>query len=190
MSAMKGMGEISSLAARFLSEWKLTPTGRSWGGVLIVGAIASGVGAGYFFLPPAPPPIAVLLPEAGRTETTPPAFGMAVPASRRVTLKTPFAVPHEAREAPAKPFAAPVETPPALKFTAAPAKAASAKLVGVVTAERGSRAILLCGGRQIVLAPGDSCGSLTLLAVTEQTATVREGGTERILRMTETEGRG
>ena len=189
MSAMKGMGEISSWAARFLSEWKLTPTGRSWGGVLIVGAIASGVGAGYLFVPPAPPPIAVLQPEARRAETTTPTFGMAVPAPRRVMLKTPFAVPHEVREAPAKPFAAPVETPSALSFPAAP-KAASVKLVGVVTAERGSRAILLCGERQVVLAPGDSCGSLTLLAVTEQTATVREGGAERILKLPETEGRG
>lgn len=187
---MKGVEEISALAARFWGEWKLTPTGRSWGALLIVGALASGVGAGYLFVPPAPPPIAVLQPEARRAETTTPTFGMAVPAPRRVMLKTPFAVPHEVREAPAKPFAAPVETPSALSFPAAPTKAASVKLVGVVTAERGSRAILLCGGRQVVLAPGDSCGSLTLLTVTEQMVTVREGGTERILKLPETEGRG
>lgn len=158
---------------------RLTPFARRWGLALLIGSVAIGVGAGYVLVPSLPP-LTVQLPERGAVDAGA-VFGMAVSPPRRRPLKTPFTLLHEARNMPERPSRGSPAAPsvPA----AAPSRLEAVRLVGVVTADVGSRAILLWEGRQVVLAPGESCGALTLLSVAEDAARVREAGAERLLRL-------
>jgi type IV secretory pathway VirB10-like protein len=53
-----------------------------------------------------------------------------------------------------------------------PAKETEIRLVGVASSEAGRRAILSVGKRQILLAPGEEKDGVTLVSLTEKTATV------------------
>lgn len=156
-----------------------TPFARRWGAPLAAASVALGVGAGYFLVP-SPLPLTVRLPEAPSAATGT-ALGMAAPAPRRAPLGTPFTLTHEGRGRPEKR----AERPPADAPTKAapPYRSAPARLMGVVTAAQDSRAILLWDGQQVVLAPGESSGALTLLAVEADGVRVREAGEERRLRL-------
>lgn len=160
-------------------ETRWTPFARRWGAPLAAVSVALGVGAGYFLVP-SPLPLTVRLPEAPSAETDT-VLGMAAPAPRRAPLGTPFTLTHEGRAHPEKR----AERPPAAAPTKAapPYRSAPARLMGVVTAAQDSRAILLWDGQQVVLAPGESSGALTLLAVEADGVRVREAGEERRLRL-------
>ena len=157
---------------------RLTPFARRWGLVLLTVSVGIGVGAGYVFVPPLSP-LAVRLPEC-ETVAAGPTFGMAVSPPRKSPLKTPFTSVHGARMVPERTPKA-VPTAPSVPLPIAPRKLT--RLMGVVMAETDSRAILLWEGRQVVLAPGESCGALTLLSVAEDAVRVREVGAERLLRL-------
>ena len=152
---------------------RLTPFARRWGAGLVAGAIVLGVGAGYGLVPPLPPLTVrqMAAPKAAMGTV----LGMAAPTARRTPLKTPFTAAHEGRTPPLGRVAPPQRLP--LKRTA------PARLVGFAAAGEDSRAILLWEGRQVVLAPGESAGALTLLSVAEEGAWVRAAGEERLLRL-------
>lgn len=156
-----------------------TTFARRWGAALAAASVAIGVGAGYFLVP-SPLPLTVRMSES-TSAATGTVLGMAIPAPRRAPLGTPFTLSHEGRVHPEKR----AERPPAVDppRAAVSSQSAPARLMGVVTAAEDSRAILLWEGRQVVLAPGESSGALTLLAVVADGAWVREAGAERLLRL-------
>ena len=57
------------------------------------------------------------------------------------------------------------------------------RFVGTVSAETGRRAILSVGKRQIALAVGEEKDGLTLVSLTEESATIATSSGERILTM-------
>ena len=177
--------ENAALGGRFFAiAHRFTPFARRWGVMLLTASVAIGVGAGYFFVP-TPPPVTVRLPEA-RPAMMGAVAGMAAPSPRRLPLGTPFTRGHERRRtlSESRPSLIPPVTPPTPSIAASRSGSAGpAQLVGVVTTAENSRAILLWKGRQVVLAPGDSDGMLTLLSVAEDTARVREAGTEHVLHL-------
>ena len=62
-----------------------------------------------------------------------------------------------------------------------PARETEIRLVGVVSSEAGGRAILSVGKRQVSLAPGEEKDGVTLVSLTEKTATVLTPTGEREL---------
>ena len=67
--------------------------------------------------------------------------------------------------------------------TSISAKETELRLVGVASSEAGRRAILSVGKRQILLAPGEEKDGVSLVSLTEKTATVLTPAGERELSM-------
>lgn len=167
---------------------RLTAAGRRWVALLVAGSVALGIGAGYWLAPPLPAPVVMQPPRAA--DAVPAAPRAVAPPRRLAPLGTPFTLAHEGRlRTPAPPPPAPgrAGADPAPRPAAAPA---ALRLVGVMQTAQGSRAILWRGDHQIALAPGESSGGLTLLAVAEDSVMVRDAGGEWILYLPGAEGSG
>ncbi len=98
-------------------------------------------------------------------------------------LVSPFLPEHPTREQTRAEKTAPLQKqePKGTRQAPAPAKEPEIRLVGVASSESGRRAILSVGKQQIVLAPGEEKDGLTLVSLTEKTATVSTPMGEREL---------
>lgn len=101
---------------------------------------------------------------------------------REGRLVSPFLPEHPTREQARAAKTAPVQKPePKETRRASPARETEIRLVGVVSSEAGGRAILSVGKRQVSLAPGEEKDGVTLVSLTEKTATVLTPTGEREL---------
>ena len=101
---------------------------------------------------------------------------------REGRLVSPFLPEHPTREQARAAKMAPVQKPePKETRRASPARETEIRLVGVVSSEAGGRAILSVGKRQVSLAPGEEKDGVTLVSLTEKTATVLTPTGEREL---------
>ena len=101
---------------------------------------------------------------------------------REGKLVSPFLPEHPTREQARAAKMAPVQKPePKETRRAFPARETEIRLVGVVSSEAGGRAILSVGKRQVSLAPGEEKDGVTLVSLTEKTATVLTPTGEREL---------
>lgn len=98
-------------------------------------------------------------------------------------LVSPFLPEHPTREQAraAKTAPTPRPEPKEARPAYSPAKETEIRLVGVASSEAGRRAILSVGKRQILLAPGEEKDGVTLVSLTENTATVSTAMGEREL---------
>ena len=101
---------------------------------------------------------------------------------REGKLVSPFLPEHPTREQARAAKTAPAQKPePKEMRRASPARETEIRLVGVVSSEAGGRAILSVGKRQVSLAPGEEKDGVTLVSLTEKTATVLTPTGEREL---------
>ena len=101
---------------------------------------------------------------------------------REGKLVSPFLPEHPTREQARAAKTAPAQKPePKETRRASPARESEIRLVGVVSSESGGRAILSVGKRQVSLAPGEEKDGVTLVSLTEKTATVLTPTGEREL---------
>ena len=101
---------------------------------------------------------------------------------REGKLVSPFLPEHPTREQARAAKTAPAQKPePKETRRAFPARETEIRLVGVVSSEAGGRAILSVGKRQVSLAPGEEKDGVTLVSLTEKTATVLTPTGEREL---------
>ena len=101
---------------------------------------------------------------------------------REGRLVSPFLPEHPTREQARAAKTAPAQKPePKETRRASPARETEIRLVGVVSSEAGGRAILSVGKRQVSLAPGEEKDGVTLVSLTEKTATVLTPTGEREL---------
>ena len=101
---------------------------------------------------------------------------------REGKLVSPFLPEHPTREQARAAKTAPAQKPePKETRRASPARETEIRLVGVVSSEAGGRAILSVGKRQVSLAPGEEKDCVTLVSLTEKTATVLTPTGEREL---------
>ena len=101
---------------------------------------------------------------------------------REGKLVSPFLPEHPTREQARAAKTAPAQKPePKETRRASPARETEIRLVGVVSSEAGGRAILSVGKRQVSLAPGEEKDGVTLVSLTEKTATVLTPTGEREL---------
>nr|MBO6295337.1 hypothetical protein [Schwartzia sp. (in: firmicutes)] len=101
---------------------------------------------------------------------------------REGRLVSPFLPEHPTREQARAAKTAPAQKPePKETRRAFPARETEIRLVGVVSSEAGGRAILSVGKRQVSLAPGEEKDGVTLVSLTEKTATVLTPTGEREL---------
>ena len=98
-------------------------------------------------------------------------------------LVSPFLPEHPTREQTraAKTVSAQKTEPKETRQVPTPAKESEIRLVGVASSEAGRRAILSVGKQQILLAPGEEKDGVTLVSLTEKTATVSTPTGEREL---------
>ena len=98
-------------------------------------------------------------------------------------LVSPFLPEHPTREQARAAKTTPTQKtePKGTRSAPSPAKEPEIRLVGVVSSEAGRRAILSVGKRQIFLAPGEEKDGVTLVSLTERTATVSTSMGEREL---------
>ena len=98
-------------------------------------------------------------------------------------LVSPFLPEHPTREQARAAKTAPTQKPDPKepRQTPSPTKEPEVRLVGVASSEAGRRAILSVGKRQILLAPGEEKDGVTLVSLTEKTATVSTPMGEREL---------
>ncbi len=98
-------------------------------------------------------------------------------------LVSPFLPEHPTREQARAAKTTPTQKtePKGTRSAPSPAKEPEIRLVGVVSSEAGRRAILSVGKRQILLAPGEEKDGVTLVSLTERTATVSTSMGEREL---------
>ena len=89
-------------------------------------------------------------------------------------LVSPFLPEHPTREQVKAEKSAPAQRPEpkGTRQATSPAKEPELRLVGVASSDAGRRAILAVGKRQILLAPGEEKDGVTLVSLTEDTATV------------------
>ena len=102
---------------------------------------------------------------------------------REGRLVSPFLPEHPTREQARAAKTAPAQKPEPkeTRQAASPARESEIRLVGVVSSESGGRAILSVGKRQVSLAPGEEKDGVTLVSLTEKTATVLTPTGEREL---------
>ena len=101
---------------------------------------------------------------------------------REGRLVSPFLPEHPTREQARAAKTAPAQKPePKETRRASPARETEIRLVGVVSSEADGRAILSVGKRQVSLAPGEEKDGVTLVSLTEKTATVLTPTGEREL---------
>ena len=101
---------------------------------------------------------------------------------REGRLVSPFLPEHPTREQARAAKTAPAQKPePKETRRASPARETEIRLVGVVSSEAGRRAILAVGKRQVLMAPGEEKDGVTLVSLTEKTATVLTPTGEREL---------
>ena len=101
---------------------------------------------------------------------------------REGKLVSPFLPEHPTREQARAAKTAPAQKPePKETRRASSARESEIRLVGVVSSEAGGRAILSVGKRQVSLAPGEEKDGVTLVSLTEKTATVLTPTGEREL---------
>ena len=98
-------------------------------------------------------------------------------------LVSPFLPEHPTREQARAEKTVPTQRPEpkGTRQASPPQKETEIRLVGVASSESGRRAILSVGRRQILLAPGEEKEGVTLVSLTENTATVATAAGEREL---------
>lgn len=102
---------------------------------------------------------------------------------REGRLVSPFLPEHPTREQAraAKTAPAQKQEPRQTRQAASPTREPEIRLVGVASSETGRRAILSIGKHQVLLAPGEEKDGVTLVSLTEKTATVSTPVGEREL---------
>ena len=102
---------------------------------------------------------------------------------REGRLVSPFLPEHPTREQArtAKTAPAQKQEPRQTRQTASPTREPEIRLVGVASSETERRAILSIGKHQVLLAPGEEKDGVTLVSLTEKTATVLTPTGEREL---------
>lgn len=160
--------------------------------IAVFAAVALALGTGYKLYPAQGDAAKLSVVEQPRTESVDSAASEKTDKNLHVVrehpmregkLVSPFLPEHPTREQARAAKAAPVQKPgpKETRQAASPARETEIRLVGVVSSEAGQRAILSVGKRQVSLAPGEEKDGVTLVSLTEKTATVLTPTGEREL---------
>ena len=152
-------------------------------------AIGAALGAGYTLYPAQGDAAKLVVTEATRAATEPVErkdenlHVVREHPMKEGHLVSPFLPEHPTREQARAAKTAPAQkpSPKGTRQPSSPTKEPEIRLVGVASSEAGRRAILSVGKRQILLAPGEEKEGVTLVSLTENTATVSTAAGERKL---------